>query len=91
MIQGGHPYPQFRLAANKEPGDLQLGPLGYAKAALESYGVFHGWRERGAFRPGTRFQVSLPTPFAVVIPFFGYGRPALRKSFAAFPAASNVA
>jgi hypothetical protein len=71
MIQGGHPYPQFRLAKDKAPRDIALGPLGYAKAARESYEVFRGWRDRGAFRPGTRFQVSLPTPFAVVIPFFG--------------------
>jgi hypothetical protein len=71
MIQGGHPYPQFRLTKDRRPRDLELGSLGYAKAARESYEVFRDWRDRGAFRLGTRFQVSLPTPFAVVIPFFG--------------------
>ena len=71
IIQGGYKYPQFRLVQGKVPGDMRLPPLGYAKAARESYAVFRAWRDRGAFRPGARFQVSLPTPFAVVIPFFG--------------------
>lgn len=70
IIQGGFEYPQFRLVEGKTPRDLALGPLGYAQAARESYALFRAARER-AFRPGTRFQVSLPTPFAVVIPFFG--------------------
>jgi methionine synthase II (cobalamin-independent) len=41
--------------------------LGYADAAIDSYRVFTELRSEGVVPPGVRFQVSVPTPFAVVV------------------------
>ncbi|MFI5262071.1 MAG: hypothetical protein ACHQZR_05920 [Candidatus Limnocylindrales bacterium] len=41
--------------------------LGYADAAIESYATFCRLREEGVVPAGVRFQVSVPTPYAVVI------------------------
>lgn len=41
--------------------------LGYADAALDSYAEFVRLRTAGAIPDGVRFQVSVPTPFAVVV------------------------
>jgi methionine synthase II (cobalamin-independent) len=41
--------------------------LGYADAALESYHEFVRLRDEGVIPAGVRFQVSVPTPFAVVV------------------------
>ncbi|MBW4041948.1 MAG: hypothetical protein HIU86_07440 [Acidobacteria bacterium] len=46
--------------------DLILPDLGYATAAIESYRDFERLQKKGVVAPGTRFQVSLPTPAAVV-------------------------
>jgi hypothetical protein len=48
---------------------IEFGPLGYAAAALRSYEDFKRARTRGVIAPGTRFQVSLPTPIATVHEF----------------------
>lgn len=59
------PFPVFVL--NREHrGPVVFGPLGYAKAALESYAAFCRLRAAGRIPPRLRFQVSLPTPLAVV-------------------------
>jgi hypothetical protein len=50
-------------------GDVRFGELGYAREARASYVDFCRARERGELPPGVRFQVSLPTPFAVISPF----------------------
>ncbi|MBL3687419.1 hypothetical protein D3248_10730 [Leucobacter zeae] len=55
-----------RLAAGVAASDLELVPLGYADAALESWDVFARLQHEGAIPAGTRFQVSLPTPLGVV-------------------------
>ncbi|MGA8872147.1 MAG: hypothetical protein WB460_13460, partial [Candidatus Acidiferrales bacterium] len=47
------------LADDFEPADVHFGELGYALAA----------RKRGDLPSNVRFQVSLPTPFAVIYPF----------------------
>ena len=44
-----------------------LGDPAYADAAIESYAEFRRLREAGTVPDGVRFQVSVPTPFAVVI------------------------
>lgn len=49
-----------------EAASIDFGPLGYADAALESWQVFRQLREDGAIPAGVRFQVSLPTPIAVI-------------------------
>lgn len=59
-----------RIADGVNAADIQLPKLGYAAAAKESYALFTKLREEGVIAPGTRFQVSLPTPVAVVSVFF---------------------
>lgn len=46
--------------------DLRLAPLGYADAARDSWQVFSRLKAEGVVPRSTRFQVSLPTPLAVV-------------------------
>jgi hypothetical protein len=60
----------LRVADGVDPAQIELPPLGYAEAATESYAVFRRLRGAGVIDPGTRFQVSLPTPLAVVGAFF---------------------
>ena len=47
-------------------GEISFGPLCYAEWACASYEVFRQVRDDGVVAPGTKFQVSLPTAFAVV-------------------------
>lgn len=50
------------------PGvEIPAGTLGYAEAAVESYAAFRSLRDDGRVPAGIRFQVSLPTPYAVVV------------------------
>ncbi|MSP12548.1 MAG: hypothetical protein EXR62_06280 [Chloroflexi bacterium] len=60
------PLPQVQLRSPLPPGEIQIGPLGYAAAAIESYAIFAGLKQSGAIPASLRFQVSLPTPLAVV-------------------------
>jgi hypothetical protein len=50
--------------------DLALPGLGYADAAIESYGTFARLKSEGRVPREARFQVSLPTPAGVVGSFF---------------------
>ena len=59
----------IRIAEGVDAADLVLPPLGYAHAARASWAVFERLRAEGAIPPGTRFQVSLPTPIAVIASF----------------------
>ena len=43
--------------------------VGYADTARQSYAVFHRMRDERRVAPGTRFQVSIPTPLAPVVRF----------------------
>jgi hypothetical protein len=54
----------MRLRAGIDPSQIELGPLGYADVAAESYAIFRGLRAEGAIAPGVKFQVSLPTTAA---------------------------
>lgn len=60
----------LRVADGVDPASVVFPPLGYAAAALESYAIFRRLREEGAVAADVRFQVSLPTPLAVVGAFF---------------------
>ncbi|WP_394214479.1 hypothetical protein [Brachybacterium vulturis] len=60
----------LRLASGVEPARIDLPPLGYASAAAESYALFTRLRAEGTIPAGVRFQVSLPTPVAVISSFF---------------------
>jgi methionine synthase II (cobalamin-independent) len=54
------------LAEGVSPADIRFGELGYAREARASYLDFVAAREQGVLPKHVRFQVSLPTPFAVV-------------------------
>lgn len=56
----------FQLDDGVSADDLVFPDLGYAGAALQSYAEFVHLRDAGAIAPATRFQVSLPTPSAVI-------------------------
>ena len=74
----------LRIADGVDASTIALPPLGYATAAQESYEVFRRLREEGVISPGTRFQVSLPSPVAVVSSFFsGADRTAIEPVYTA--------
>jgi methionine synthase II (cobalamin-independent) len=54
------------LAEGVAPADVRFGELGYAREARASYQDLIVARDRGELPKHVRFQVSLPTPFAVV-------------------------
>lgn len=58
--------PQSRLKAGVAPAAMTFTPTGYVDIAKNSYAVFKQLRAAGKIAPGTRFQQSLPTPFAGV-------------------------
>lgn len=57
------------LADDVKRSEVRFGELGYAREARSSYQDFLAARRRGDLPPAVRFQVSLPTPFAVIYPF----------------------
>jgi hypothetical protein len=68
-IQGGAvKYTQYRVKNGAQ--DVAFGRLGYADAAKASYAAFRRQRDLGKIPADVRFQVSLPTPLAVVFAFF---------------------
>jgi hypothetical protein len=61
------PIPRFKLRTPAQTPTF--GALGYADAAIASYAVFKRLQQEGAVPAHWRFQVSLPTPLAVVAAF----------------------
>lgn len=61
--------PFFKIKDGVDKDDIDLGDLGYANEAIESYKVFASLVEAGKISADTRFQVSLPTPIALVCGF----------------------
>jgi SAM-dependent methyltransferase len=61
--------PRLRLRAGEDGSDLSFDSLGYAEAALASFGTFSVLKRDGVLQRGCRFQVSLPTPLAPVAAF----------------------
>ena len=59
-------FPLLTLAEGVAPSDVRFGELGYAREARASYLDFVAARDAGVLPKGVRFQVCLPTPFAVV-------------------------
>lgn len=59
----------LKLADGIEPGQIHFGELGYSREARPSYEDFVAARAAGRIPAGVRFQVSLPTPWAVIMPF----------------------
>lgn len=56
----------YTLKDEVDPAQLSFGDLGYAAEALASYETFKRLRTDGVVPAGVRFQVSLPTPIAVI-------------------------
>jgi hypothetical protein len=59
-------FAMLTLNPDFDPKQIKFGELGYAREARASYLDFLSARERGDIPTGVRFQVCLPTPFAVV-------------------------
>jgi hypothetical protein len=59
----------LRLAESALPENIRFPELGYARESRASYEDFLAARSQGQLPPDVRFQVSLPTPFAVINPF----------------------
>jgi len=59
-------YPLYRMEEGLRPQDIRFAPVGYDRIALQSYAAFKEARAAGEIAEGTRFQVSLPTPFATI-------------------------
>lgn len=58
--------PQFSLKPGFPSAAVRFGPLGYADAAIASYSEFARLKAAGKVAKSCRFQVSLPTPLAIV-------------------------
>ncbi|MGH2468601.1 MAG: hypothetical protein ACRDGF_00895 [Chloroflexota bacterium] len=69
MEQVGPGQVPLKLAGGVKAADIHFGELGYAREARPSYEDFVAARAAGQLPAGVRFQVSLPTPWAVVMPF----------------------
>jgi methionine synthase II (cobalamin-independent) len=62
-------HPRLKLAEGVSPAEVHFGELGYSREARASFQDFLEARAAGQIPSGVRFQVSLPTPWAVVMPF----------------------
>jgi hypothetical protein len=65
-IRPTNKFPLLTLAEGVAPSHVRFGELGYAREARASYLDFVAARDNGTLPNGIRFQVCLPTPFAVV-------------------------
>lgn len=66
VLVRGVDFRPVRLEDGVQAEGLELRPLGYAEAALESWQVFSRLKREDVVPASTRFQVSLPTPLGVV-------------------------
>ena len=69
LVQVGEGQVPLKLAEGVKPEEIHFGELGYAREARASYEDFVTARSAGQIPASVRFQVSLPTPWAVVMPF----------------------
>jgi hypothetical protein len=65
QLPAAGPLPVFVLDPAHQ-GPIVFGKLGYDRAATESYAVFKRLAAAGRLGQGRKFQVSLPSPLAVV-------------------------
>src|SRR3974390_3135915 len=65
-IRPTNKFALLTLAEGVKPEQIRFGELGYAREARASYLDYLTARERGEISRNIRFQVCLPTPFAVV-------------------------
>lgn len=72
----------FRPRDGVDPATLDLGDIGYAGFARDSYATFRALRDEGAVPDGVRFQVNLPTPVAMTSVTAQFdARPAIEAAF----------
>ncbi len=69
LTDTANPTPVYALREGVAFDTLHFEPLGYAREALASYEIFKRLRVDGVIPDGVRFQVSLPTPAAVITTF----------------------
>lgn len=69
LAQVGEGQFPLKLADGVEPGRIHFGELGYSREARPSYEDFVAAKTAGRIPAGVRFQVSLPTAWAVIMPF----------------------
>lgn len=62
-------FPYVRLADGVDPSELRFSELGYSREAMASYAEFKEAKAAGKLPAHVRFQVSLPTPYAVISAF----------------------
>ncbi|PXY37090.1 hypothetical protein BAY59_00415 [Prauserella coralliicola] len=68
-VVAGLEWPKFGIRADVTSDDFEVHDFGHAKAARRSYRIFRQLRQEGAIASGTRFQVTLPTPGAILVAF----------------------
>lgn len=69
VIDYAKELPTVRLKEGVDRLDVQIGNLGYADAAKDSFQVFDRLQKEGRIPRSWKFQVSLPTPLATVNAF----------------------
>ena len=69
LAQVGSAQVPLKVADGVAPESIHWGELGYAREARPGYEDFLAARAAGDIPTGVRFQVSLPTPWAVIMPF----------------------
>jgi methionine synthase II (cobalamin-independent) len=66
IVIGGFDVRPLTLDGTVAAEALEFGPLGYADAAIASFAEFSALKAAGVIAPGTRFQVSVPSPLAAL-------------------------
>jgi hypothetical protein len=56
----------WKIKGGIAPEELEMGPLGYASAAIESYAEFQKQKAAGGIGADARFLVAVPSPFNVI-------------------------
>src|SRR5690349_21491615 len=69
LTPAGQAMVPLKLVEGAKPEEIHFGELGYSREARPSYEDFLAARSAGRIPAGVRFQVSLPTPYAVLRPF----------------------
>lgn len=70
MTDAGSPFHDmraqyYRLRDGRRAEELRLEPFGVAATALDSYRQLQEHTQHGRFRPGIRFQVTIPSPATI--------------------------
>ncbi|HVV94914.1 MAG TPA: hypothetical protein VHD15_15995 [Hyphomicrobiales bacterium] len=68
-VASGMGFQPLALAPGVKAADIHFGELGYAREARASYEDFLAARAAGEIPADARFQVCLPTPYAVISAF----------------------